>query len=720
MNHELLLALSGHPSPLFPSTLESHQRHDGAKHVDDGFPLTSSSETALLESVGSLALLHRQTRTHTQRIVSEHPSTICRAVASALLHTHLVRFQKKVLDVENHILNKDASIVGAYNIVPLSAVVGEFGHWRRRMVWYWKVASYIQGPGRSSSGSRSTGAALIDYLRAESQTGFPDVEVASNELAAVAEKAWLKQLSAWLLYGQLPSHGASDFFVNLHESSEAEGLQIYGTDNSLLPNFVSRHTAASLLFVGKTLHQVKRHRQGTSVAVIGAGEDAILLADHLNILSSLNVPLVPSVFSTAIASIRSSLSQKVLQKLLPIEDIKIALSTFQDFFLLGRGDFATTLIAEAQKQLSARRGDLGSLRQDDPARNLRGVMIKEGEVSETLTRTWKSMTATQVEDVDDVVLEFARENLHLEISNTTASRSSTSEGLNADVLLATNVVFNDMLFPVPTSLALHIPQPVDLFVSRSDVAHYARITSYLLALRQSHMRLSDLWRLSAVRRDDPKASWALRQRVRSREVAMRKLWATCSAAVFLLSEMTAYLEGEVIKGSWQHFLQWTTKGASGTPHDPEALSSAHRLFISTLMHVLLLNDEKFTRILRTLLGNIDYLIAHFLRLQQLQRSMDLDLESGITSSHAGRDEQHVTLELDRSRKRVDSGMKDLLARLRELDYERLGDAAFRGLQLSDDSKDAQGFEPWRGGGIERLLMKLDFGRVMEDDIMFSR
>jgi len=74
------------------------------------------------------------------------------------------------------------------------------------------------------------------------------------------------------------------------------------------------------------------------------------------------------------------------------------------------------------------------------------------------------------------------------------------------------------------------------------------------------------------------------------------------------------------------------------------------------------------------------------------------------------DEKDVKLELDRSRKKVDSDMKALVQRLRELDKERIG---VEGLKLSTVGDD--GYEPWRGAGVDRLLMKLEFGRVMAEE-----
>lgn len=704
MLHEVLLALSGHPSPLFPATVPPGRSSDA--HVDKDFPLLSSSEAALLATVGKLASLHRQIRDHATRIVSQHPSTICRAVAASLLQTHLARFREKILDVESQILTKDTAIVGAYNIVPLSAVVGEFDEWSRRMEWYWNLACFIQPLDTSVRLDQATGAGIIDHLRSELQTGFPDIEIAATELSCVADQAWLKQVSVWLLYGLLPSHGAEDFFVSVQES--AEGPPSYVLRRELLPKLVSQQTGSSLLFIGKSLHQVKQHTQRSSASqIIHGNEDAALLDAHLQSLSSLSFPLIPAAFSTTISSIRSSLSQKVLQRLLPPNEIKLVLSTLRQIMLLDRGEFAVFLISEAAERLDTRRAEQGRYLQEPSGRDLRGVMMKEGEVNESLSRTWKSLTSLQTEDLEDDVLEFARKNMRLEIeTRPVGARPSTSDGTALDMASLSSTSFNDLLFPVPTLLTMQICSPLDLFVSRVDMDRYSALNAYLLSLRRAHMRLSNLWRESSSRRavaNPACLSVDAKQIAQARSASQRKVWATCSAAVFLLSETTAYFEGELITSSWDTFYSWAT----AQHHDPETLARAHRSFLAALSYVMLLTDAAYTRFLRDLLTHVDALVALFGRLQRLQQSTSLGVGG---TDFLDEEEAEVSRELDRSRKRVDAALKDIVARLRQLDHERLGAARY----LQVDTQDT-GFEVWRGGGVDRLLMKLDFGRMTGGD-----
>ena len=202
MLHEILLSLSGHPSPLLRTPASSEA--DAAAGI-------TPPERQLLASAGHISDLHTKLIAFTSEVSASHPSTVCRAVASAITSVHIAAFQKKVLDVEAGILSNDPALVGAYDIVPLTAVMGEFQQWTRRLEWLWDTVRFVMA--KDEQGHSCRGAALIDRLRDELQSGYQDVADTAARLVAVAETAWLKQVSAWVLYGRLPSFGGDDFFV---------------------------------------------------------------------------------------------------------------------------------------------------------------------------------------------------------------------------------------------------------------------------------------------------------------------------------------------------------------------------------------------------------------------------------------------------------------------------------------------------------------------------
>lgn len=252
MLHEILLSLSGHPSPLLrtaqaarthgghtspaaqegggsSSSSSNNNSSDGSTTTTTTLALLSPPERELLAGVAHLSDLHVKLRSFGAQIAAAHPSTICRAVATAVANIHLAAFQRKVLAVEDGILNKDAGLVGAYNIVPLTAVVGEFDEWTRRMEWLWDMTEFMLKRTRTDQGREMfcTGAAIINRLRGELQTGYLDIEETARSLVRVAETAWVKQVSAWILYGRLPGFGADDFCIQRSIDADEVSTNVY-------------------------------------------------------------------------------------------------------------------------------------------------------------------------------------------------------------------------------------------------------------------------------------------------------------------------------------------------------------------------------------------------------------------------------------------------------------------------------------------------------------
>ncbi|KAH7115938.1 Spc98 family protein [Dendryphion nanum] len=754
MLHEILLSLSGHPSALFDAPQKT-------AHVTSApLSLLSPPEAELLSSIANLSRLHRETRHHVVRIAASHPSTICRAVATAITSHHLDKFQCKVLEVESRILKQDASAVGAYNIVPLAGIVGEFSEWTKLMEWLWHISIFIsdwEGSGITDGIDKrdpktSSGAELINKLRTEAQTGYPDIEEAALHLGAVAETSWMRQLSSWLLYGRLPTMGASDFFISADDEDDLS----FVINHTLLPKFVTRQTATSMLFVGKSLNQIRSLSSSAKTLESSSSmfSELNLLPKHVSYLSGVIAPISSAKLSGAVASIRLSLSQNLLQHLLPKEKIIEILTVLHQFFLLGRGEFAVVLIAEADDKMQSRHK---APVQSKPGQGIQGILLKEGEINNTLTRSWSVLSSLGGEDdhTDDA-LDVANDIVHLSVQQPTSNRPGTPGRARESSLslpILSNIVFSNLMFSIPTLLTMDLRSPLDLFMTKSDLEVYSSINAYLLAVRRAHIHLAHLWRQSTIRREHPpppnyehinsphgKALMSRRrQRIEARSREMRKVWATCAAAIFFLSESEAYFQGEVVQESFKHFLHWvagrsddttqSTEAKNGPDldtsaqspqlqtgstrqHDPETLSFAHRHFLSSISYSLLLTDHAFTQILRDFFTHVDELVAYIDRLQLIRQNLDLEEDGGAEDFMANyqQDEKDVALQLDRSRRRLDSDLKSLIARLRDLDSERVGSGPGLNLTREEDS-----YEPLRVGGVDRLLMKLDWGGTDDED-----
>ncbi|KAI9724148.1 MAG: hypothetical protein M1812_000867 [Candelaria pacifica] len=816
MLHEILLSLSGHPSPLLlSSAIETSQHKENA-----AFPLLSPPERALLTSIAHLGDVHQRLLHHTSLISSRHHSTVCRAVSSAIVSTHLARFQQKILEVERGIITKDAGRVGGYGIVPLSGVVGEFDEWTRRMEWFWDITRFmlpIGGLDSSKSdrkhkvaGKECTGAAIIDKLRNEGHTGYPDIELVASDLTKVAETAWLRQLSTWVLYGRLPSFGAEDFFIH-STPTVADGSRIptFTIETELIPKYVTTQTTSSILFIGRSLNTLRARGTGLKHAgsTSSTSSELKLVTNHLRHLSALNLPISSSSLSSAIAAIRLSLSRNSLQQLLPLPRIVEILEILGEFFLLERGEFAVALITEAEKHIQSRHRLQGQPPRNQGNSTLGNVVVKEGEVTAVLTRTWASLALSQPEeDAADEKLDLARDLIRLSLSTSPNSSSSTQQNSQTNI---PDTAFNDLLFSTPTTLSIHIPSPLDLFLTPTDLSQYTSINAYLLSIRRAHLRLTSLWKNTSLRREHPsliphhhttaETHQQRRQRTNDRTRSMRKIWATSSAAVFLLAELGSYFQGEVVRGSWNTFRTWLlqeqilkptsrpgSRPSSSTnlppsplsssssthknldiwtsssspllplrpsrppkphhltqskeeiqnqnqqyhPHDPETLSKAHHQYLSSLSNSLLFKSLSFKKTLRGLLADLDLFVALIERLHGFRGDVEnRDSFVGGQDLQIGKEESEVWRSLEEGRKSVERSVGELVERLRDIDQEGNSNWYARGagedkLDTEYDEETEEGgvgvgvgvgggvgmeFVPWRGGGVDRLLMKLDFG-----------
>jgi hypothetical protein len=653
--------------------------------------------------------------------------------------------------------------VGAYNIVPLTAVLGQFSDWIRRLEWLWALIEFMTADEGREHKLPCQAAQLIDRLSNELQTGYADIAETAQSLLRVAETSWLKQVSAWVFYGRIPTVGGYDFFIRKDE----EEYQGYKIDYNLLPSFVKPSTAASMLFIGVSINQA-RSKAGTDLSASSLGH----LASQHQEFAQLTIPLNDAMFSRAVTSIRYTLSRTTLQKLLPLAKVLEILKVFREFFLIGRGEFAMALTQQADEKIRHRwrRADNLAFEKRDA---LGTVLVKEGEVAAVLNRTWAFLGSMQGQHADDdEVLELARDLLRLHVfksalAETPATSFDRVKDKTLDVIASTP--FRNLLFSVPVTLTLTIPSPLDLFLTHSDLQIYTAVNSYLLSIRRGHLRLTDLWKITSLRRHHPPPPRApygnikggiaktrlLRERSSLRSSIMRSTWSTSSAAVFFLGETEAYLQVEVVEGLWSHFHDWLTETGESTRgehshsstaqggfhrtndtnttglnddkaspatrhypqpnHDPQTLNIAHRQYLSALTRRLLLTQPAFTTPLYELLIHIDHLVALVHRLHSVWVSADLEADEGVVDAFSNLDaeEKDVRAQLRGVERRVKYGIEEVISALRMLSLDSAFAAEMEGEEAAteelDEEKGLGSYRPRRIGGIDRLLMKLDFG-----------
>lgn len=545
MLHELFLLLSGHTSPILTP--------DG---LPPDFPLVSPSERAILTSLSSLGHLHISLRTACTKITTSHPSTIARAVASGIETHHLHSFRTQILAVERSVLaHHDSS--GAYDIVSLAKVLAGFEGWERTL-------NYLHALTTAVLTRRLNGAEIIDRLRADIHTGFPTLEAVALHLLRVAETAWLREVASWVLYGRLPTSAlgqSADFFIAESEQSvpdsaaaaaaaaeeDVGALKEYIIRPTHLPGFLLPETAASILFIGRALSIIRLRgtasdaaltttaTTSTITATATPSPEMTLLPEHLAQLRVLTSPLNPQLLLNAISAIRLSLSRHTLQTLLPAARIIDIVHVLREFFLLGRGEFAVSLIHQSAEGVRNR-----WRRATAPAPS---TVVKEGEVSAILSRTWGVLAALMGEEAVDERLDTARDLLYLSLSTGSTPADDS---------------FKSHLVGVPITLNFHLTWPLELFLQPADLELYDGLFAYLLAVRKTQLRLQGLWRS---RRPVRSAAAVHRSVLKRRERAERGVWATASLAVFFLETVVEYWQGEVIAGEFARLMVVLGDGA---------------------------------------------------------------------------------------------------------------------------------------------------------------
>lgn len=757
---ELLLGLSGHPTPLF------HQ--DAAKH----FPLLTSAEASLLRSLGQLAELYRASKSHLQIISRHHSSVICRATASHAHSSGLRGFQDAIVDFERRVLVNDKSTTGHDGIVSLAAVVSNFSPWRRRLQWYWHIACLMCPPDDADklanrpSSATCNGAQLIDALCKESVTGYPDVEECAIHLRRVAETVWLRQLSMWILTGSAGAD-AGDFFIEEKQSSNSSsGFLGHSIDEHCKPAFLNRDTAESLLYIGRTLKYIEKSRASPKdkgdVVHSDSIQSRVLLVKPLQGLAT---PIMMLDLAAAILKSRNAVSRQLVDGTLPIHELSKTLVSLHQFCLGACTDFHSALIYKARRRLENTSSKIGISTSRTADRILAGTIMRQDEVSKVLSDTWTAMAAASgIEDTPDAKLEWPREHLQLRVASidgelSEASDDATKDNKQDDI---PKDRFNDFLLPVPTALLVQVKAPLNLFLGYSETKIYAVMSSYLLAIRRSYMQVTDLWRESTFRRGAAfyagertnykyrmHSSQKLRLRALQREHALKPTWITLSLAAFLLGELMEYLNVEVVEQSWTRFQTWLSGRSTSHPQlsqavndkdflgasfgeeesdehpqqprtssdaqshsksgmtesqsDPELVADAHRLYLTTLLDNLLLTQSSYADSLRTLLLRIDQIVALVLRLRLVHRNLDLH-DEGVDDSFAdkyAKEEREVYGEIDSALKQVRFSLRTVSEELAQMQQRDLG-----GRSIHKSVKPTV-FEPWAEGGVDRLLMKLD-------------
>jgi len=453
MLHELLLILSAHESSIFkpwpspPSVPETIR-------LDSTFNDIHPSERVALNELAHLSFLHKTLRQSISSHIQSHQSIVLRAILSRIQDT-VQEFQSAIERIEKLILTRDDSVVGAFDIVPLARLTTLLGEWHRILGYLHRFVGSIKAD--------STGATFLNKLQSDQHTGYPDIAKLVEQLIKAGEEAWIRQVSSWVLYGRIPQLGYSDFFIHPSKNPNISALHenAFIIEWGLWPGYLPKEIAGSILFIGRALARIQMQSPASQTS-------QKILRSHVDYLNSITFPLIPSVLTKAITSIRLSLSSAVLSNLLPLNTIIHLVQKFRQDFLLGHGSLMITLLSVTEDYLQRRHTHDGGT-------------IKEAEVNNLLSKSSSIVSRLENPDEDD------------EVPGRLAYESSLKLSLLKTPETADEITFDSFLLGERIQLKYEISWPLDLFLSTEDVSLYNKIFSFMLAVKRCQRRLTLIW-----------------------------------------------------------------------------------------------------------------------------------------------------------------------------------------------------------------------------------
>jgi hypothetical protein len=735
MLHEILLSLSGLESSIWSQAESTHDTEGLQSSVGQ---YVSPPEKAMLKTLSHLQQLHVQIRNATKHASTSHTSMVCRAVSSSVADVHLGKFMSKILEVESAVLKKDSAYVGAYEIVPLSTVVSEFAPWTRRLQWLWSIMQRLVPHPQVPGQIEISAALMIDLLELESHTGYSDIEDMALSLLEVAQKAWMRAASLWLLYGKLPKIGAGDFCIKANTDA-SKPFELFTLDTSLVPYFMTDAAMSALLSAGSALSIINdRHISIPSNSTDFSDISMSLPRRNLAYLQALEYPLVRASVETGFVAINNAISEDALAQILPRTTVMQFLKIMNRYMLLGEGEFAVALITHANEHVRRSQNKYGVAQPTRKAGSLDGFGLKAAELSTILTKALAEISALQVDD-----------DLDLELLDAAKSILSLASVESKDIPLC-------KLLPMQAIIRIQVPEtsPLHIFVNRDDMLIYSKINAYLLSIYRAGLQLSDLWKLTSRRRCHPtplgpprSASQAGRTKLElgrlrgeRRSAKTRRHWVCANKLLFTINELQAYIQGEVIQSSQALFHKWLdgerlegfssrtssrpgTASTGGTPvtgqpqrsSDPRTMAEAHRKYLHHLSATMFMTDEEFLTILRHMFDQLDHFVALFARLQTVLEGLDLEEDEGVMDAFSNyeKHDEEVMNELNRTTDALDKTLSNVVERIRHIEQEKRTGLAtvqnlgenFSGTRIHDEGTTL--FVPWQARTVDRLLMKLD-------------
>ncbi|POG75049.1 gamma-tubulin complex component protein [Rhizophagus irregularis DAOM 181602=DAOM 197198] len=468
----MLLALSGLSGDLFVPYPPEPEIATTFKIPPD-FPFLHEAEKSSLERLSALGFYYRkianfldkqrgrnENNNNSESIEAQKGSnntlrgSFLHALCNAINEV-LADFHKSIIESEIRILSKEDNMGG---VVPISQLVSAFNEYYIILPHLNQLINDIE-----QNSVKYFGCRIINLVIDKCNTGVPELREIMLKLLHACHEVMYKHIASWLVYGQLVDP-FGEFFIKdktlklnpiqiQEQFSRSKWHRRFILDESFIPNHIPNDVAKSILFVGKAIATVRNSAKPYDKHSKFPDQIASLHLQYLLELSSR--PVFNQIeLENIVNIIRDNVAQWLWQVVLTGDKVVECLETFKNYFLLGQGDFTTSLVEQFEKLPTSRLS------------STRAPLIKEQEMNSLLVRASVGTLAEK---------DLAFEKFRFKISEKATS------------------MFDDILVGVPLRFEYDIGWPLDLFVTSEDLSKYGDIFSFLISLRRTHYKLQKVW-----------------------------------------------------------------------------------------------------------------------------------------------------------------------------------------------------------------------------------
>ncbi|WVF68561.1 hypothetical protein IAT40_003330 [Kwoniella sp. CBS 6097] len=584
---EVLLVLLGHNSSFFitsPSSSSSSQPRtlSVSPHLAE---YLHPGEVVSLNSLGQLAFRYRAIKTWAtdiqtrgrEAVLAESLASCKRAkgkakemahdegaipnqylstLASSILDT-LSSYELLVVETEARILKLDPAVVQdpEQGYVPLSNLVATFDKWQAPILSLYALTQHLSTSPRKAEREESeeqgwTPGQLLDLIYEKTQTGNPFLKKMYTRIHLSLIRLFLTHLASFLLYGLAPSTStptSPSLAIDVGSDPSSPKYRIYRLNDQLFPTSIDRRTRESILYIGRVAATLKREGMSLPKSLIDGVREEIMAVKSLEEIGGL---------VDAIQRARAEVGEWLWRHILTGPQLADAIESLANYFLTRKADFATSLLREITRLR------LNKLILSNPHSS--SSVIWEQDLDLALLRASVGTSAELDKSLDGLRFRLEYGPLRALLPTTPSSKTRNAGKVGQEDSGSNNEfrrLFSSSLLGTPLELNMTISWPLDLFLSPTALSSYADIHVYLLAFRDTQIKIQDCWRsLTASQRQRRKWTGAdegglAGQERDARKRLARNAWGTVRIMGWWLDQMIGHFMDDIIHVQHRRLLE---------------------------------------------------------------------------------------------------------------------------------------------------------------------